>query len=1106
MRLLPPSGRSPLDCVDGCPDENDLVSYLDGALPEADRAEIESHCVACERCREVVVQAMRASRSTLEDSSAGAPPALQREVEAALRDVLYDYSSAEAVVGTRIGRFEIVGVQGRGGFGVVYRARDTELGRMVALKIMRQAARRDRSIPEALFRTEAAAAARLQHPNIVTLHDYGTFKGARYLILELLEGETLRDRLDRVSGLAALDALSIAIDVTHALVAAHAVGVIHRDIKPSNIFLCTGGQTKVLDLGLAQLHDPAEVVRQTQLGRATPTWAGTPPYMAPELFHGHEADECTDVFAMGVTLLEMLVGSTSWVTGPSIEGSVDQERMSPRLRQLIRRATASERAGRFQDASELLAALRRMRNDLTRARSSNRRLGMTVASVLAVATAAVAYRSFEPARRTSRSGIAVLGFEDLSGHGETAWLAAALSEMLHTDLVSSPAVRVASLEQVFHARTDLQLSERNRFDGATLRGLGRYLGVEYIVTGSYMSVASSDDSKIRIDVRLQDTAGQLLYAVSETDVSSHLLDVVARIASRLRVHLTGAEITTDEVRGLHVSMPKNMEAVRLYSEGLRRARSADPLGARDLLVRAVSADPDFPLAHSALSAVLHALREEVRMREEAQAAFELSKDLRQEERLLVEARYREAIGDWPHAFALRRELHDLVPDDLEHGLEFAEALDSHSRKDEARAVIAELRRLPPPWRDDPRIDLCEASATSSAVIRKALVTAAADKATALGARWVLARARVREAYVERELGELERSLAAAEESRTICESIGDREGLMIALFEIGTTQLLGGEPISATIVTYEQALTLARQIGDKVLVAQMLCNIASAYLAAGNPTQAALRLDEVEQLAADTALDAGTLEQAGRFRAIQWQETGDLERALAQLEHVRQVSVAPHKDRALRVDGEVLMAQGELDQARSRFEEFLAMDQSHDSTWHAMTVLALSRLEIEEGRTERAEAHIRECIATCMRTHDESDLATAQAALALVLVTERRFDEARITAEAALRLTARSEAMPDWIDARIALSWALFGSHPDDVDAALAEARMALDKARERGLVGQAYEARLAASAIAAQVHRVDASTQLRVLAAEADEHGFGLIASKARAAAARVR
>ncbi|HEX8114502.1 MAG TPA: protein kinase [Kofleriaceae bacterium] len=1092
-------GREPsvID-LDDCPSENEIVGFLEGALSDPERARIEAHCANCERCREGVAQAAYDSAAAVARPRDGAARPLDRELASVVQEVLGGSSSAEAAVGTWIGRFELVGVLGRGQFGVVYRARDTQLGRMVAVKVMRRAGRQDRPIRETLFQTEAAAAARLQHPNIVTLHDYGEFEGAPYLILELLEGDTLRTRLAGAGRLAPLDALAIASDVARALVEAHAAGVIHRDIKPGNVFLCASGQTKVLDFGLAQLQ--SEVDRGSEPAGSAAARAGTPRYMAPELLRGQAADACTDVYAVGLTLFEMLVGLLPSGGGPSIAERIAGAPLLPRLRRLLGKATAFERAGRFQHAGELLSALIRARSQLARRRHAGRRLGIPLAGVLLAATAAVAYRGLASSQRAGKPTVAVLGFDDLSGRPDTAWLSTALSEMLDADLAASPAMHVVPPELVSHARVELGMKERDPVEPRTLQDLRRYLGADFVVIGSYLSVAADAGTQTRLDVRIEDTRTQRRESFSETGRDNELLDLVARIASRMRVRLAGTAIAAEEARTLRASMPAATEAVRLYAEGLRRWRSADLLEARDVLARAVAAEPDFPLAHSAFSQVLHALGEEARMRDEAQRAFELSSGLRRQERWLVEARYREAIGQWPQARELRRTLHELFPDDLEYGLELADALNCHRQNDEARAVIAELRRLPPPQRDDPRIDLYDASAQTGYRVREALAISAADKAKALGVRWILGKARLQEADAERHLGELERSLVAAEEARDIYQSIGDREGLSIALYEVASTRGMLGEAFSVELAGYEEALELERQIGNNDQVTNMLGNIAFESLLAGYPAQAAARIDEIERLGTGTAPD-----QTERLRALQWLEQGDLAGAFAQLEHVRRAFFEAGKSRGyeLKLLGDVLMARGELDQARARVEQYLAQGWSAESGFHVVGVLALSRFDLEAGQTQRAEARVREMIALCEAKHNISDLVTAQVLLARISIAEHRFEEAKAAAEAALALAARTEAMPGWIDAQIALARAVLGLHPRDIDTALAAAQTALDRALERGLLGHAYEARLAAGEIAAQGHRPDARAQLRALADEADQHGFGLIARKARAAAA---
>lgn len=244
----------------------------------------------------------------------------------------------DRVVPERVGRFEILGELGRGGFGVVYEARDTELGRHVAIKMLRPLAETD----HAHFRTEAEAVARLGHPNIVTLFDFGHFEGQPYLVFERLQGKTLERRLlEGPLDLAA--ALDVGVAVLRGLAHAHRAGVLHRDVKPGNVFLALDGPVKLLDFGLSN--------RVGGAGRG-----GTPGFMAPEQGRGVE-DARTDVYAAGLVIRRMIAPD-----------SIPAE-----LEALLARATDPEPGRRFADASSMLQALlaldaQRRRDDLAPAR------------------------------------------------------------------------------------------------------------------------------------------------------------------------------------------------------------------------------------------------------------------------------------------------------------------------------------------------------------------------------------------------------------------------------------------------------------------------------------------------------------------------------------------------------------------------------------------------------------------------------------------------------------------------------------------------------------------------------------------------------------------
>jgi serine/threonine protein kinase len=211
--------------------------------------------------------------------------------------------------GTRIGRYEVLSLLGAGGMGEVYRARDLQLGREVAIKIITPTTSADPTAVDR-FEREARAAAALSHPSIIAVHDIGTHEGSPFLVTELLEGETLRARIAR----GALDVragLDIAIQLAHGLAAAHARGIVHRDFKPDNVFLTTAGTAKILDFGLAKLSrpgQPAEIEVTTEQLTQPGVVLGTVGYMSPEQVVSAAVDHRTDQFGLGVIVYEMFGG------------------------------------------------------------------------------------------------------------------------------------------------------------------------------------------------------------------------------------------------------------------------------------------------------------------------------------------------------------------------------------------------------------------------------------------------------------------------------------------------------------------------------------------------------------------------------------------------------------------------------------------------------------------------------------------------------------------------------------------------------------------------------------------------------------------------------
>ena len=223
--------------------------------------------------------------------------------------------------GSRLGAYEIVAPVGAGGMGEVYRARDERLRREVALKVLPQSFATD---PDRLarFEREAQAVAALSHPNILAIHDFGSDGTVTYAVMELLEGQTLRDAMGHGS-LSRRKALDYARQIASALDAAHTRGIVHRDLKPENVFVTAGGHVKILDFGLAsQRAAPADADRtQTIAGSATQpgTVMGTPGYMSPEQIRGEALDHRSDIFSFGCVLYEMLSGRRAFEGQTSVD-------------------------------------------------------------------------------------------------------------------------------------------------------------------------------------------------------------------------------------------------------------------------------------------------------------------------------------------------------------------------------------------------------------------------------------------------------------------------------------------------------------------------------------------------------------------------------------------------------------------------------------------------------------------------------------------------------------------------------------------------------------------------------------------------------------------
>ena len=305
--------------------------------------------------------------------------------------------------GTKLGPYELRAFLGAGGMGAVYRAHDPRLGRDVAIKVLPEALRADPAW-QARFEREARAAAAINHPNVMALYDVGVHDGVPYLVCELLEGETLRTRLEHGS-LPLSRALAWAEQIARGLRAAHERGLVHRDLKPANLLVLRDGTVKILDFGLAKaapvvgtettLPDSDDETSLTGTGAVV----GTPAYMAPEQVRGEVADHRADLFAFGVVLYEMLAGRRPFAaaSAPEMARAIAADEPPPLppgmpegLQRIVQHCLQKEPAERFQSARDLIFALEPLRAAPATAGAPSRRRRTTVWAVGLVAVFAAA--------------------------------------------------------------------------------------------------------------------------------------------------------------------------------------------------------------------------------------------------------------------------------------------------------------------------------------------------------------------------------------------------------------------------------------------------------------------------------------------------------------------------------------------------------------------------------------------------------------------------------------------------------------------------------------------------------------------------------------------